>query len=102
MKIDFSAEQAQIVAWFMRMQADNGLRQAAEMKAQAEAATSLAQKVSDGTVELDEAEVRTLLTFLNGLGLIAGMAPGLIKDEAAAQLKELLPRIESAKRKLDN
>ncbi|MCJ2136687.1 hypothetical protein MKK69_21995 [Methylobacterium sp. J-026] len=102
MRIDFSAEQAQIIGWFMKHQAENGLRQAAEMKAQSEAAGRVSEKVTGGSVDLDEAEIRTLLIFLNGLGLIAGMVPGMIRDDAAAQLKELLPQIEDAKRKLDN
>lgn len=102
MKIDFTPEQARIIGWFMGLQAENGLRQAAEIREQAEAAGRVSQKVAEGCVDLDEAEIRTLLTFLNGLGLIAGMAPSLIKDDAAAQLKELLPQIEGAKRKLDN
>lgn len=102
MRIDFTPEQAQIIEWFMRLQAENGLRQAAEMKAQAEAAARVSQKVTAGNVDLDETEIRTLPTFLNGLGLISGMAPGLIKEDAAEQLRELLPQIQSAKQRLDN
>lgn len=102
MKIDFSPEQAQIVAMFMKMQAEHGLKQAAEMKAQAEAAASIAQKMAGGSVDLEELEIRTLRNFLGSLDVIAGMAPGLIKDEAAAQLKELLPRMDTAKKRLDN
>lgn len=84
----------------MRLQAEHAKRQMAELRVQAKAASSLAQKVSAGVVELDEAEVRALQTVLSSLGVITRMAPELLDDDAAAQVKELLPLLARAKRDL--
>lgn len=98
MEVHFTDQQARIIARFMRLQTERAERQMAELRAQAKAASSLAQKVSAGTVELDEAEVRTLQMVLSSLGVITRMAPELLEEDAAAQLKELLPLLDKAKR----
>lgn len=101
MEVHFTDEQARIVARFMRLQAERAERQVAELRAQSKAASSLAQKVSAGTVKLDETEVRVLQTVLSSLGVITRMAPELLKEGAAAQLEELLPLLDKAKRGIE-
>lgn len=98
MEVHFTDGQARIVARFMKLQAAHAKRQVAELRAQAKAAGSLARKVSAGAVELDEVEVQTLQTALSSLGIITRMSPELLAEDAAAQLKELLPLLDSAKR----
>lgn len=82
----------------MRLQAERAERQVAELRAQSKVASSLTQKVSAGTVELDETEVRVLQTVLSSLGIITRMAPELLEEDEAAQLAELLPLLDKARR----
>lgn len=102
MKIEMTPEQMQMVQTFMELLAAHNARQAAEARAQEAIASELAGKLAAGSADLDEPEVRLLLTFVQGIDVLRGVNPAMFTEDTAARLRELQPKIVAAKTKLDN
>lgn len=102
MKIEMTPEQVQIIRTFMEAHAAHSARQATEFRVQEITANGLAGKLAAGSTEFNEAEIRLLLTFVQGIDVFRGMHPTMFTEEGAALLRELQPRVAAAKAKLDN
>lgn len=102
MKIEMTPEQMLMVQTFMELQAANSARQAEEARTHAAIASGLAEKLAAGSTDLDEPEVRLLLTFVQNIDVLRGVNPAVWTEDSAAHLRDIQPKIVAAKTKLDN